>query len=204
MNPVAGQAVAQPGPPLRVTGVEARAVVVTMRRPLRVSIGAVTQAPLLLVDLRTDGGVAGRAYLFGYHTYTLEPLRSLVRTLGEMVTGDRLAPFDLERKLRARLTLLGPHNLTGIALAGLDMAAWDALGVAHGLPLATLLGGEPRPIPAYNSNGLGIMPAEEAADEAAELVAEGFRAIKIRLGRPTLEEDLAAVRAGGSVGKNVL
>jgi mandelate racemase len=180
---------------LRVTGVVARPVVAPLRRPLRVSAGAVTQAPLLLVDLQTDGGITGRAYLIAYHAFALDPLRGLVTALGEMVRGDPLAPFDLERKLRARLTLLGPHNLTGLALAGLDMAAWDALAVAQGLPLATLLGGRPRPVPAYNSNGLGIMPPGEAAAEAEELLAEGFRAVKIRLGRPTLEEDLAAVRA---------
>ncbi len=62
------------------------------------------------------------------------------------------------------------------------------------MPLARLLGGELRPIPAYNSNGLGIMGAERAAKEAVELAA-GFTAIKVRLGYPTLAEDLAVVRA---------
>jgi mandelate racemase len=63
------------------------------------------------------------------------------------------------------------------------------------LPLAELLGGSTASVPAYNSNGLGIMPPEEAATEATQLVAEGFSAIKIRLGRATATEDLAAVRA---------
>jgi mandelate racemase len=59
----------------------------------------------------------------------------------------------------------------------------------------TLLGGRPAPVLAYNSNGLGIMPPAEVAAEAIELVSEGFRAVKVRLGRPSGADDLAAARA---------
>ena len=83
-----------------------------------------------------------------------------------------------------------------MAMAGLDVAAWDALALASGLPLATLLGSAPKRIPAYNSCGLGLMPSPEAvADEAEKLLAGGFRAVKLRLGYPTLRQDIAAVRA---------
>ena len=59
-----------------------------------------------------------------------------------MITGDAVVPYELDRKLRARFTLLGgAHNLSGLAVAGIDMAAWDALACALGVPLATLLGG---------------------------------------------------------------
>ena len=180
---------------LRIREISARPVLVPMRRPLRTSTGAIEAAPLVLVDLLTDDDVTGRAYLFGIHAFTLTPLCSLVESLGEMVAGDRLIPFEVERKLRARLTLLGPHNLTGMALSGVDMAAWDALARAWGIPLVTLLGGRPGSVPAYNSNGLGIMPAAEAAAEALELVSEGFHAVKVRLGRSSGAEDLAAARA---------
>jgi mandelate racemase len=63
------------------------------------------------------------------------------------------------------------------------------------MPLAAFLGAAPKPIRAYNSNGLGLIEAEAAADEAEELLAGGFEAVKMRLGRPTLEADLAAIHA---------
>jgi mandelate racemase len=182
-------------PRLSVRDCEARPVVVPMKRPLRTASGAVTQAPLVLVDLHTAEGVRGRAYLFGFQPFVLRPLCDLVSALAGMVQGDAVSPVELDRKLRGRLTLVGAHNLTGIALAGIDMAAWDALARAAGAALASLLGGAPGPVAAYNSNGLGIMPAKEAADEAVELLEGGFGAIKIRLGRASLADDLAAVRA---------
>jgi len=115
--------------------------------------------------------------------------------MAEMVKGDALAPFDLEKKLRARHSLLGVHNIVLFAMSGIDMAAWDALGQALGQPLARLLGAAPRPIPAYNSKGLGLLKTDELIAEAKELVDEGFDAVKLRLGRASAAEDLQALRA---------
>jgi len=112
-----------------------------------------------------------------------------------MIRGDRLAPAEIEGKLRRQLTLLDTPGLVGFALAGIDMAAWDALAQARGLPLVTLLGGTVKPIPAYNSTGLWVQPVETLADEAEALLAEGFTAVKLRLGREDFAQDLAAVRA---------
>ena len=77
----------------------------------------------------------------------------------------------------------------------LDAALGDALALGAGLPLATLLGGAPRPLPACNSCGLGLMSPPAAADEAERLLEGGFKALKLRLGYASLAEDLAATRA---------
>ena len=79
--------------------------------------------------------------------------------------------------------------------SAIDVAAWDALAIAAELPLSWLLGSAPRPIAAYNSNGLGLISPEAAADVADELLAEGFRAIKLRVGGPDAAPDLAVARA---------
>ena len=180
---------------LKIREIRVRAVAVPMKRPLTTSTGALTQAALVLLDLRTDGGVTGRSYLFPIGRHNVAPIAQLVEAMAAMVQGDAVAPFEIERKLRARYTLLGVHNIVLFAMSGIDMAAWDALGQAQGLPLVRLLGGAPRPVLAYNSNGLGIMPLKPLLKEAVELVAEGFGAVKLRLGRPGAEEDLAALRA---------
>ncbi|HEY5637552.1 MAG TPA: enolase C-terminal domain-like protein [Burkholderiales bacterium] len=180
---------------LKVRSLRARALAVPIKRPLATSTGAVSIAPLVLIDLETDGGLTGRSYLFGIGAHNLKPIVALVEAMAPMIAGDAVAPFELEKKLRAKYTLLGVHNIVLFAMAGIDMSAWDALGQAAGEPLVRLLGGAPRPVPAYNSNGLGIQPLKPLAKEATELVAEGFRAVKLRLGRPEAKDDLAALRA---------
>ena len=178
---------------MKIRDIQVRAVVAPLEPPVRTASGHVTQAPMLLIDLATDSSVIGRAYLFGYHAFTLAPLRELVRALGEMIKGDEVTPVELDKKLRARMALFGTRGLQGLAVAGIDMAAWDALAVAAGVPLANFLGGRPRPIPAYNS--LGMIPPGEAADAAAKTAAAGFKAMKVKIGWPTLAEDLAVIRA---------
>ncbi|MBI3373202.1 MAG: mandelate racemase [Betaproteobacteria bacterium] len=180
---------------LRITNIKPRCVVAPMKLPLATSTGAIDGAPLVLLDVETDGGITGRAYLFAVGRHNLAPITKLVEAMGEMLKGDALAPFDIEKKLRAKYTLLGVHNIVLFAMSGIDMAAWDALGQALEQPLARLLGGTPRPARAYNSKGLGIMPPSKLASEAKQLVDEGFDAVKLRLGRPEADDDIGALRA---------
>jgi mandelate racemase len=148
----------------------------------------------VLVDLATDEGITGRSYAFAYFPLALKPLDALMRGLGEMLVGRPLKPRAIEADLRARFTLLGgARNLAAIAIGAIDMAAWDALAVAHDLPLATMLGGAPRPIRAYDSRGM--IRADDAASTAEEVLASGFQGVKVKIGWPTFAEDLAVVRA---------
>ena len=179
----------------RIRSVAATPVVVPMKRPVRTASGAFSEAPLLLVDLTTSEGVTGRAYLFGFQPYTLKPLRDLVLAFGGMIAGDPLAPREIAAKLRSRTTLFGSRGLVGMALSAIDMATWDASAQAAGMPLAAFLGGNPKPVPAYLGNGIPVMPPGEVAREAETLAQLGFKAIKIRLGHPQFEDDLAGVRA---------
>jgi len=182
-------------PKLTVRDLHVRAVNVPMARPLQTSGGTVGIAPLLLIDLHTEEGITGNAYLFCYTPLALKPTWQLLTNLAQLIKGERLAPLALEQKLQGQFRLLGAKGLTGMALAGIDMVAWDALAKACAMPLVGMLGGAPRPIPAYNSCGLGIIGAERAAVEAQELAAPGFNAIKVRLGYPDIKTDVEVVRA---------
>lgn len=162
---------------------------------LGTSAAAVRSAPLLLVDLETEEGVTGRSYLFCYLPAAAPAITTLLAEVLSTVKGDPVAPRELWAKLYKRFTLIGVQGIVRMAMTAFDVACWDALAVAAGRPLAAYLGAEPRPVRAYNSCGLGLMAPEAVADEAEKLLAGGFRAVKLRLGYPTLEADLAALRA---------
>ncbi|HEX8910624.1 MAG TPA: enolase C-terminal domain-like protein [Anaeromyxobacteraceae bacterium] len=181
--------------PLTIRGVTTFAVEAPMTYPLGTSAAVVRKAPLLLIDLQTDEGITGRTYLFCYRASIPRAIDAVLRDAVTVVKGERAAPLDVAGKLARRFALVGVSSVVRMALSALDVALWDAAAVAAGLPLASLLGASPRPIPAYNSSGLGLMPPEAAADEAEKLLAGGFRSVKLRLGHGTLEEDLAVARA---------
>ncbi|HXA98560.1 MAG TPA: enolase C-terminal domain-like protein, partial [Candidatus Dormibacteraeota bacterium] len=180
---------------MKIRALRARPVLVPFTRPPVSASGAIPRAALVLFDLETDAGVTGRSYIFGFHPWALGPITGCAQALFAMIQGDALAPFEIEAKLRRQLALLDSPGLVGLALAGIDMAAWDALAQARGVPLVTLLGGAVKPIPAYNSTGLWVQPVETLAAEAEALLAEGFTALKLRVGRDDFHQDLAAVRA---------
>jgi mandelate racemase len=182
-------------PVLTVRAARAVGVEVPMTYALGTSAGKIATVPLVLVDLETDEGVTGRSYLFCFSRDLVPPILRMIEAAAAVVTGDKLAPADLWGKLARRFKLIGVNGIVRMALSAIDVAAWDAAAIAAGLPLARLLGASPRPIPAYNSCGLGLMTPAEVADEADKLLAGGFRAIKLRLGYPTLAADLAALQA---------
>lgn len=175
--------------------ITARAVKVPLRRPLVTSGGTVALAPLVLIDVQSSAGEQGHAYIFCYTPAALKSVTEMVCGLGEWVLGEEVVPKQLASRLWQRLRLLGPQGITGMAVAGIDMAVWDLFARSHGKPLVQILGGAPQAIPAYNSCGLGIIGVDKVAAEAKSLIAEGFRAIKIRLGYPRAQDDLAAVCA---------
>ena len=190
---------------LTLESVEVRAVSIPMRRPIVSKVGTYPEWPFILIDVKTKEGIVGRSYLEPYLKNAVRYVGPAILDLAEMFKGRQLAPFDLYRDAVNALHLLGRQGVTLIAAAGLDMAVWDALAKAAGLPLAELLGGSVGRLRTYNTNGLWLLPLEELASEAEELVAEGgFSAIKIRLGRPTLREDLQALEAvRGAIGSGV-
>ena len=181
--------------PLTIRGVKTFAVEVPMTFPLGTSAAVVDKAPLLLVDLETEEGITGRTYLFCYRPSVPRAIDAVLRDAVSLVSGERVVPLETAAKLSRRFALVGVASVVRMALSALDTAMWDALAVAAGVPLAALLGAKPKKILAYNSSGLGLMSPEAAADEAEQLLAGGFRSVKLRLGHPTLRQDLAVTRA---------
>jgi mandelate racemase len=182
-------------PGLVIRDVTVRQVAVPLRRPLATRVGDFARWPLLLIDIRTEQGITGRGYLGPYLDTAAASVRTMVAELGEALSGHLAAPAAAYRAARGWLSLAGYQGLALAAVAGLDIALWDALAQAAGLPLARLLGGTGEPVPAYNSNGLGLIDPAAAGDEALELLAEGgFTALKVRVGRAYAADDLAAIR----------
>src|SRR6201987_1852061 len=175
-------------PDLVIREFRVRPVVAPLPRPIRTASGDVLDAPLLLIDVLTDAGVTGRAYAFAYTPLTLRSLAQFVRDIAPELIGQSVSPRARMRQMEKRLKLVGWQGFAGMVVGSLDMALWDALARTIDVSLAVLLGGERRPLPAYDS--FGMLNPRTDLPWLEESVESGFKAIKIKLGAGDVESDV--------------
>jgi len=181
--------------PVKIRSLSSRGVLVPLKFTLGTSAAIVRTVPLLLIDLVTDDGVSGRAYTFCYRPSGARAIAAHLAEAFDLLAGGPVTPDDAARSLSRQFALIGVTGTVRMALSLFDMALWDALAQSIGTPLAALLGSAPRDLQAYDSRGLGLAEPDRLSKEAEALLAKGLRAVKLRLGYPSAEQDIAALKA---------
>ena len=158
--------------------------------------GEITHFELVTVRLRDRDGAEGLGY-----TYTVgaggAAVRSLVeRDLTPLLIGEEAERIErLWKRMWWGVHYVGRGGLAVLAIAAVDIALWDLKARRQATPLWRLLGGHDPAVPAY-AGGIDLQFSLERllAQTQANLDA-GFRAIKMKVGRPHLSEDVARVKA---------
>ncbi len=172
---------------MRITQVRSRQVDIPLPEPFYPAWapGRVeTRIRVAYVRIETDAGLYGIA---GHEFYGAEE-QCVARVAADLIGQD---PLEIERHAG---TLRYHWPYFGTAVWFVEIALWDLLGKAAGLPLFKLLGNARAELAAYASTGQNRTPAQRA-DDARRLHDEGFRAIKLRIHNDTLAEDIAQVAA---------
>jgi L-alanine-DL-glutamate epimerase-like enolase superfamily enzyme len=119
----------------------------------------------------------------------------LAHDIAPFAIGRDADPEALWDPLWRHLHEAGAGGLTTIALAGLDLALWDAAARAQDMSVADLLGRERTSVRAYGSGVNLHYSLDELLAQAARWVRAGFDAVKIKVGKPDLAEDIDRVAA---------
>ena len=177
---------------MKITRVEAIPFAIPYRQPLRFASGEVHAAEHVLVRVHTDDGLTGtaeappRPYTYG------ETQASVVAVIQQLfapaITG--LSPLDREA-IHARLnqTVGNPT-----AKAAIDMAVWDLIGQALGVPVTQLLGGYTDRMRAAHMVGFAS-PGEMVDDALRMREQHGITTFKVKVGRRPVRLDITACRA---------
>ena len=165
-------------------------------KSVTLGIGRSVKRDSVLVRVETEEGHVGWGE--AHHGRCPGAIAKLIdTTMRELVLG--LDAYDVAgvwaRVYRMQLASHGMGAAAALALSGLDMALWDLRCQATGWPLYRLLGGTSRPIKAYAGGiALGWQEPSALAEEALRHIADGYRALKLRVG-DTAARDIARVRA---------
>jgi L-alanine-DL-glutamate epimerase-like enolase superfamily enzyme len=150
----------------------------------------------VLVEITTDDGLTGIAYLWCFGRDRARALAYLVRDLFSHVRGmGALEREAVQAAIWRETNFLGRTGAAWIAASAIDTALWDIAGKAAGAPLWQLLGGSQRPIHAYAGGFFLSDTIDAIVTEARQRVAEGFTAIKMRCGAASWREDIDRVAA---------
>jgi L-alanine-DL-glutamate epimerase-like enolase superfamily enzyme len=157
--------------------------------------GQITHFELVTARVRSADGGEGLGY-----TYTVgvggAAIRSLMEELRTLLVGQDAERIEaLWQRMWWGSHYVGRGGLAAFAIAALDTALWDLRARRHGLPLWKALGGHDPRVKAY-AGGIDLLfPLDRLLRQTEENLAKGFRAIKMKVGRSRLGEDLERVGA---------
>jgi len=176
---------------MRITEVDPVVVSVPLKIPVRGVHGTIATQRSVLVRVATADGVDGWGNVDpvgGYSTVSADEVASVIGRLAPALLG-----ADALNAQRALVAMDAVVEGKLEAKAAIEMALLDLAGRALGVPVTTLLGGRVRDEVHFNA-WIGTVPPEQAAGEATEWAARGFRSAKIKLDGAT-EAGLARVAA---------
>ena len=167
---------------------------VPLERPIVASLGTFEYWPYMLIEISLSDGTIGKGYIGPYLVNYTQTIALAMKELFKNFQNREIAPYQFYNEGMNHLSLLGRSGIALYALAGLDIAFWDASSKICNEPLCVHLGGSVDKVKAYNSSGLWLDHPQTLYDEALSLISEGnFDAVKVRLGRKKLDEDLKAI-----------
>lgn len=182
---------------MKITGLDCVQVQIPLERPIRTAIHDIRSVGCVLVSLDSDEGIKGEAYNFTMNAVRLDILQAMIESLAPLVLGRD--PRDVESlwdSMWREINFFGHKGITLFAISTLDTACWDLVGKAAQQPLYKLFGACRDCVDVYASGGLWLSYSiDELISEAHSFVAQGFRAMKVRVGKPRIEEDVERVTA---------
>ena len=185
---------------MKITDVRAHVLRSALEQPFAFSQGWVSSRGATLVEVHTDEGVIGWGEALCQGLQPPEIAAAAInKVLKDLVTGaDPLQPEVLWHRMYHQTRDYGQKGAVVGAISAIDIALWDIAGKVRREPIAKLLGGMFRTrVQAYATGFYRVKgkgEAERLAQEAASHVANGFRALKIKLGFG-IDDDLAVMRS---------
>jgi L-alanine-DL-glutamate epimerase-like enolase superfamily enzyme len=158
--------------------------------------GTIRGFELVTVRVRDHGGAEGVGYTYTVGTGGAAILALLGRDLTPLLVGrDAERIEELWQAMWWALHYGGRGGAQALAMSAVDIALWDLRARRHAAPLWRILGGFDPRVPCY-AGGIDLdFPLDALLRQTDDNLARGFRAIKMKVGRPSLRDDVERVRA---------
>lgn len=161
-----------------------------LSRPIADATHEISEIAFLVARIELESGVIGEGYLLAFH-YSPEAIAGALRDIHPMVIGKRASePGRFIQEFEKEAEYFGHSGIHRWSLGIINIAMWDAWTRSLQQPIWRVLGAYHTRVPVYGSGGWISYSIEELIDEVTRYAKRGFKAVKIKVGSPTLEQDL--------------
>lgn len=175
-----------------------------LQKPIADATHTLTGISFIVLRLTTGGGIVGEAYLLSFQ-YSPQAIAGALQDAAALIIGEEVFnTVKVFEKLNHANEYFGQEGINRWAQAAINIAMWDAWCKTLGQPIWKVLGASAKKIPAYGSGGWISYSVDELVDEVKGYTARGFKAVKIKVGKPDWREDLERLKiVREAVGKNI-
>lgn len=189
---------------MKITEVRTHVLEATLSQPFAYSRAWYDRRTAMIVEIETDDGLTGWGESYGPARITAAAVEAMAPWL---IGEDPLCTEHLWQELYASLRDHGQKGVIVQALSGIDIALWDIKGKHFGVPVSRLMGGPLREGVRAYATGLYRRrsgdPLRYLAEEAAGYAAEGFGAVKLKVGFGVEEDARATAAVREAIGPDV-
>ncbi|PRD56067.1 mandelate racemase/muconate lactonizing enzyme family protein [Sphingobacterium gobiense] len=166
----------------------------SLSKPISDATHTLTEISFIVLRIETTSGVIGESYLLSFQ-YSPRAIIGALKDIGEMVIGEEVHDMTgCFERINQTNEYFGLEGINRWAQSAFNIAMWDAWGKILGQPIWKILGGAARPIPIYGSGGWTSYTIDELIAEVTDYKQRGFKAVKIKVGKPDWKEDLERLR----------
>ncbi len=165
-----------------------------LQKPIADATHTLTEISFIILRITTAGGVVGESYLLSFQYSPLAIAGALKDAAAHIIGEEVYDTVKVFSKLNHANEYFGQEGINRWAQAAVNIAMWDAWCKTLGQPIWKVLGASAKKIPAYGSGGWISYSIEELINEVKTYAGRGFKAVKIKVGKPEWKEDLERLR----------
>ena len=163
-------------------------------KPIADATHTLTEISFIVLRLQTENGIIGESYMLSFQ-YSPRAIAGALKDMGEMLIGEQVNnTVKVFEQLNHANEYFGQEGINRWAQAAFNIAMWDAWCKILDEPIWKVLGTSRTAVPIYGSGGWLSYPVDELIGEVTGYKKRGFRAVKIKVGKPDWREDLERLK----------
>jgi len=175
---------------MKIRKVQFFRAVSTLSQPIADSTHQIPEIAFIITRIELENGTIGESNLLAFH-YSPQAILGALRDIAPMAIGWRVdQTSEFLRHYARESEYFGNNGIHKWAQGAVNIAMWDAHAKSLDKPVWKMFEVHRDRVPLYGSGGWLSYSIDQLLNEVRRYVKRGFRAVKIKVGSPDLQQDI--------------